>query len=326
MQEENNSVDIQQEAKEIIKKELEKKGVINYMRAKVKKSIIDIISHQKESLKQKLDFDFMTPLHRLNKPKEIVLVCQLIKEFLKFYELEYTLPIFENESNIKENIKRETLLKELKLDDKKEGTKPVLLLLVQDKLSRKDDTLNAQTNKNIDRYDYNKSEGELSYSDSNKNQLNPAAFGSTNKSLDMTEPANANKFNIYNMQKLYKPENKSSNGSLIDEEDDKNKDNKSKENSENSKNDRVSSDLSNKEKESDENSNNKEDEKIEEKNIENKIKGKNLKNMEILNKYNDEFQDAIIEEITGRELKDKHESKNVESTSSQAYESTASNK
>ncbi len=326
MQEENNSVDIQQEAKEIIKKELEKKGVINYMRAKVKKSIIDIISHQKESLKQKLDFDFMTPLHRLNKPKEIVLVCQLIKEFLKFYELEYTLPIFENESNIKENIKRETLLKELKLDDKKEGTKPVLLLLLQDKLSRKDDTLNAQTNKNIDRYDYNKSEGELSYSDSNKNQLNPAAFGSTNKSLDMTEPANANKFNIYNMQKLYKPENKSSNGSLIDEEDDKNKDNKSKENSENSKNDRVSSDLSNKEKESDENSNNKEDEKIEEKNIENKIKGKNLKNMEILNKYNDEFQDAIIEEITGRELKDKHESKNVESTSSQAYESTASNK
>ena len=296
------------------------------MRAKVKKSIIDIINHQKESLKQKLDFDFMTPLHRLNKPKEIVLVCQLIKEFLKFYELEYTLPIFENESNIKENIKRETLLKELKLDDKKEGTKPVLLLLLQDKLSRKDDTLNAQTNKNIDRYDYNKSEGELSYSDSNKNQLNPAAFGSTNKSLDMTEPANANKFNIYNMQKLYKPENKSSNGSLIDEEDDKNKDNKSKENSENSKNDRVSSDLSNKEKESDENSNNKEDEKIEEKNIENKIKGKNLKNMEILNKYNDEFQDAIIEEITGRELKDKHESKNVESTSSQAYESTASNK
>jgi len=326
MQEENNSVDIQQEAKEIIKKELEKKGVINYMRAKVKKSIIDIISHQKESLKQKLDFDFMTPLHRLNKPKEIVLVCQLIKEFLKFYELEYTLPIFENESNIKENIKRETLLKELKLDDKKEGTKPVLLLLLQDKLNRKDDTLNAQTNKNIDRYDYNKSEGELSYSDSNKNQLNPAAFGSTNKSLDMTEPANANKFNIYNMQKLYKPENKSSNGSLIDEEDDKNKDNKSKENSENSKNDRVSSDLSNKEKESDENSNNKEDEKIKEKNIENKIKGKNLKNMEILNKYNDEFQDAIIEEITGRELKDKHESKNVESTSSQAYESTASNK
>ena len=82
-----DSIEIQQEAKEIIIKELERKGVINYMRAKIKKSIIDIIGNQKESFKQKLDFDYMTPLHRLNKPKEIVLVCQLIKEFLIFYEL-----------------------------------------------------------------------------------------------------------------------------------------------------------------------------------------------------------------------------------------------
>jgi len=48
--------------------------------------------------------------------------------------------------------------------------------------------------------------------------------------------------------------------------------------------------------------------------------------MEILKKYNDEFQDQIIEEITGREMEDKGESNNVESISSQAYESTASNK
>ena len=89
MQEDNN-IDLQQEAKDLVLNELEKNGVINYMRAKIKKSILDIISNEKENVKQKLDFDFMTPLHRLNKPKEIVLVCQLIKEFLKFYEMEYT--------------------------------------------------------------------------------------------------------------------------------------------------------------------------------------------------------------------------------------------
>ena len=44
MQEEPNSIDLQQEAKEMILKELEEKGVINYMRVKIKKSIIDIIS------------------------------------------------------------------------------------------------------------------------------------------------------------------------------------------------------------------------------------------------------------------------------------------
>ena len=96
MQEEQNSLDMEKEAKEIILKELEDKGVINYMRANIKKSILDIISREKENIKQKLDFDFMTPLHRLNKSKEIILVCQLIKEFLKFYEMEYTLPTFEN--------------------------------------------------------------------------------------------------------------------------------------------------------------------------------------------------------------------------------------
>ena len=218
MKEENNLVDIQQEAKEIIMNELEKKGVINYMRAKIKKSIIDIISQQKDSFKQKLDFDFMTPLHRLNKPKEIVLVCQLIKEFLKFYELEYTLPIFENESNVREDIKRETLLKELKLEEKKDSSKPVLLLLLQDKLDNKDNTRNNQSHKTLDRYDfntYNKSEVELS-NEANKNKLNPSSFGSTNKSLDMTEPTNINKFNTFNMNEAFKNENKPI-GDLINE-------------------------------------------------------------------------------------------------------------
>ena len=208
MQEEPNSIDLQQEAKEMILKELEEKGVINYMRAKIKKSIIDIISSQSESVQQKFDFDYMTPLHRLNKPKEIVLVCQLIKEFLKFYELEYTLPIFENESNVKENIKRETLLKELKLDDKKDNTKPVLLLLLQDKLNRKEEIFNNQNKKNIDRYELNsKSERDSINSENKKIELNPTTFGTTNKSLEMAEPITIDKFNNFNINEVYKNEN-----------------------------------------------------------------------------------------------------------------------
>ena len=155
MQEDN--IDLQQEAKDLVLSELEKNGVINFMRANIKKSILDIISHEKDNIKQKLDFDFMTPLHRLNKSKEIILVCQLIKEFLKFYEMEYTLPIFENESNVKENIKRETLLKELKLQGKKEDSKPVLLILLMDKLNRQDNIaagLNANKGAS-ERYDFN---------------------------------------------------------------------------------------------------------------------------------------------------------------------------
>ena len=304
MQEDNN-IDLQQEAKDLVLNELEKNGVINYMRAKIKKSIIDIISHQKESIKQKLDFDFMTPLHRLNKPKEIVLVCQLIKEFLKFYELEYTLPIFENESNVREDIKRETLLKELKLEEKKDSSKPVLLLLLQDKLDNKDNTRNNQSHKTLDRYDfntYNKSEVELS-NEANKNKLNPSSFGSTNKSLDMTEPTNINKFNTFNMNEAFKNENKPI-GDLINE----NVKNNKEEKKDNQK-EIMTNNAFNKW-----NENNKINDIKENSNIDNE------------NQKNDECQDGIKEEIYGKDLKEKDENKNEEMQSTQAYEGSESNK
>ena len=291
MQEEPNSIDLQQEAKEMILKELEEKGVINYMRAKIKKSIIDIISSQSESVQQKFDFDYMTPLHRLNKPKEIVLVCQLIKEFLKFYELEYTLPIFENESNIKENIKRETLLKELKLDDKKDNSKPVLLLLLQDKLNRQEEIFNNQNKKNIDRYELNsKSERDSINSEIKKIELNANTFGTTNKSLEMAEPATIDKFNNFDIKEVvYKNENeiKKENNILNDIKDLK---------TEEFKNNDI----------------------------------KEINNLNTINKYkdNNNKEEEGIKEDIGNEIKGKEEikaSEKIDSQSGQVFESTSSN-
>jgi FGFR1 oncogene partner len=303
MQDEPNSVDLQQEAKELILKELEEKGVINYMRAKIKKSIIDIISSQSEAVQQKFDFDYMTPLHRLNKPKEIVLVCQLIKEFLKFYELEYTLPIFENESNIKENIKRETLLKEVKLENQKDNSKPVLLLLLLDKLNRKEELFNNQNKKNIDRYEMNsKSERDSVNSENKKIELNPTTFGSTNKSLEMAEPMTVDKFNNFNINEVYKNENEI-----------KNEENNLNENK--GQNDDKMNEIK--------------DIKFEE------IKNNEIKNIENLNdkngakNNNENLQEGIKEDIEGKEIKEKDENKtseNMDSQSGQAFESTASNK
>ena len=123
--------DIQKEAKDFVLKELETSGVISQLKAKIKSSVLTIIQNQKESFQQKLDFDYMTPLHRQAKSKDVLLICHLIKEFLKFYEMDYTAPIFENESNIKERIKRESLIKELGLpEQKKEEQKPLLLQLL----------------------------------------------------------------------------------------------------------------------------------------------------------------------------------------------------
>ena len=299
MKEEPNSLDLEQEAKEIIMKELEDKGVINYMRAKIKKSIIEIISSKNETIQQKFDFDYMTPLHRLNKTKEIILVCQLIKEFLKFYELEYTLPIFENESNVKENIKRETLLKELKLEDKKDNSKPVLLMLLQDKLNRKEDLFNNQNKKNIDRYELSsKSERDSINSENKKLELNPTTFGSTNKSLEMAEPMTVDKFNNLNINEVYKNE------SDVKKEGNELNDNKFQSNI---------------------NTNEIKDIKFEE------AKNNEVDNLNInigAKNNNEILQEKINENIIGKEIKEKEDNKlidNQESQSGQAFESTSTN-
>ena len=306
MQDEPNPIDIQQEAKEVILKELEEKGVINYMRAKLKKQILDIINSKSDTFKQNIDFDYMTPLHRLNKPKELILVCQLIKEFLKFYELEYTLPIFENESNVKENIKRETLLKELKLEENKKESKPVLLMLLEDKLNRKDDIFNNQNKKNIDRYELSsKSERDSLNNDIKKMVLNPTTFGSTNKSLEIAENIE-NKFNTCNINEAYKNEN----FKKLDES--------------NLKENKAIKDNNN----------------LNINNIPDNIKFEEIKNNPLSNSDNvnilkeekknmDIFQEVISEEIDKKELKEKNDDKlgdNQESQSGQAFESTASNK
>ena len=306
MQDEPNPIDIQQEAKEVILKELEEKGVINYMRAKLKKQILDIINSKSDTFKQNIDFDYMTPLHRLNKPKELILVCQLIKEFLKFYELEYTLPIFENESNVKENIKRETLLKELKLEENKKESKPVLLMLLEDKLNRKDDIFNNQNKKNIDRYELSsKSERDSLNNDIKKMELNPTTFGSTNKSLEIAENIE-NKFNTCNINEAYKNEN----FKKLDES--------------NLKENKAIKDNNN----------------LNINNIPDNIKFEEIKNNPLSNSDNvnilkeekknmDIFQEVISEEIDKKDMKEKNDDKlgdNQESQSGQAFESTASNK
>ena len=298
MQEDNN-IDLQQEAKDLVLNELEKNGVINYMRAKIKKSILDIINNEKESTKQKLDFDFMTPLHRLNKPKEVVLVCQLIKEFLKFYEMEYTLPIFENESNVK----RETLLKEVKLQGKKDDSKPVLLLLLQDKLNRQDNVITGLNSGKgaSDRYDFNNF-GSVFNRDDNSNssipnkKLAPISFTNTNKSLDMNSNNNSDfdKFNTFNISDVYK----------------RDKQEQPKENNENKGKEITSSDILGP------------GEKTEHKLSEDikKEEAKPPENPPInnLNKNNndiDDFKEVILEDIETNNVKNSQEKKDVESQS-----------
>ena len=212
----DGTVDLQKEAKKIVMSKLEESGLIDKMKAQIKANVLKILDNQKEGMKQQLDFDYMTPLFRQNKPKEVVLLCQLIKEFMKFYEMEYTLPIFENESNIKETVKRETLLKEMNMIQDKEEKKPVLLqMLIEYQkqktvtdahattqqrfggyVSRTDDDINRIVPSTIDISNLNPLKP--------KSSLPPLGF---NKSVEMnSEPIvdTAAKFNSLNISDVYK--------------------------------------------------------------------------------------------------------------------------
>ena len=229
----DENIDLQQEAKEIILNELEKTGLISNMRAMIKKSILEILEKQNDNTKQKLEFDYMTPLNRLNKNKELILACQLIKEFLKFYEMEYTLPIFENESNIKENIQKETLLKEFKLQENKDDPKPVLLQLVMERLN------NNAFNNNADRYSGTFANYSNVYNNPNKlddnnqnsynnpvvpnKKLSPISFTNTNKSVEMNDDPSS-KFSNINISDVYKRDKEITAADILNKNNNNNKD------------------------------------------------------------------------------------------------------
>ena len=214
--------DIQKEAKDFVLKELETSGVISQLKAKIKSSVLTIIQNQKESFQQKLDFDYMTPLHRQAKSKDVLLICHLIKEFLKFYEMDYTAPIFENESNIKERIKRESLIKELGLpEQKKEEQKPLLLQLLIEYQNKK--KLLETMNKDFGAKTYSsgfsgfqsKNEDNMAmkrYDDDTGSrtipgriQLNPINIQNKSVELkDKEDDGDENKFNSINISDVYK--------------------------------------------------------------------------------------------------------------------------
>jgi hypothetical protein len=239
-----NNVDLQLEAKNIVLEEMEKQGLISRMRAQIKNSVLKVLEKQKQNIKNNLEFDYMTPLHRMNKSKEVLLAYHVIKEFMQFYELEYTMPIFENETNIRENIKRDTLINELSLNSgnimsHQSEPKPVLIQLITNYLQemqtkkhmenasqKLDDSYGVKNHlyQNIDVNFTNNSENKSDSGSTNftpsigKKQLTPISF--VNKSVEIKEsnsPSNKEssgskdneslKFNTANINDFYSQSN-----------------------------------------------------------------------------------------------------------------------
>jgi hypothetical protein len=224
----NDNIDLQSEAKRIVTEELEKMGMISKMKAQLKSQVIKILDKQKKPIKQNIEFDFMTNFQKItNKSKELMVAYFLIKEFMQFYDFEYTLPIFENESNIHESVKRETLINDFMLGKSNRealDTKPVLVQIItnyfQDMHNKKEN--NLQDSSQIKNHlDVQKSEEEIRLESpsthtliTGKKVLTPLNFA--NKSLDLkNEPSpksltESMKFNTANLGDIYNKKNDNS--------------------------------------------------------------------------------------------------------------------
>jgi hypothetical protein len=337
----NINVDLQKEAKNIVLEEMEKMGLIAKMKAQIKSSVLKILEKQKQGVKQNLEFDYLTPLHRQNKNKEILLAYHVIKEFLQFYEMEYSLPIFENESNIRENVKRETLLGELSMKNNPvDENKPILVQLINNYIQDVNSKKNVNMSQKLDESyglrggllnadihsvneDFSKRNENASHSPSinignlptgmgvGKKTLIPISF--TNKSIDLKENTSDSsknsdtmKFNTANINEIYS-NSKINTGSVQQDISEKNKD---------------GSDLNT--------SNNSKDSPTKE----NVGFYFNTNEYTTHNKYDEEFSEVIMEDIPevkftlnakNDEIEDSKKSLTANSTSNFAFDSSVSN-
>lgn len=312
----NVNIDLHSQAKEMVMSELDKNGFISKMHAQIKSQVLKVLEKQKKTVKQSLEFDYLTPLAKQNKPKEVLLAYHLIREFMQYFEMEYTLPVFEKEANVNEKeIKRDFLINELSLhkDARDIETRPVLVQLLmtymQDLHNKKDNysqkldesygtknhnytpdiTFKHNTNDEETRKSLTHDLAGIVSSISNvpgKKQLMPLNF--TNKSMeikDNSSPSSGNendshfKFNTANMAEIYSTgsktntDNKNSNSSITNQQMNNEKTENDKDNKENTNHPDHSPDDNN---------------------------AKFTYNMDGYNtnkKYDDEFNEVILEEI-----------------------------
>jgi mannose/fructose/N-acetylgalactosamine-specific phosphotransferase system component IID len=102
-----------EDLKTLVLQSLEEEGTLSALRAQLRSRVFQAIEKNAEpAAKQAAGFQWQNPIaHRIHENEEAKLVAYLIKEYLEFYRMEYTLTTFIPEVALenKEVIPREEL-------------------------------------------------------------------------------------------------------------------------------------------------------------------------------------------------------------------------
>lgn len=114
------------------------------IRAQIRSSVFKVIDTQESSNPKKVSQFHWENLkvQKLIETPEGKETLSLIKEFLQFYNMDHSLNIFNSESNLKSDIRREELVNQLNFKGKAPTDKPLILSIFQDSLKNlpKDNT------------------------------------------------------------------------------------------------------------------------------------------------------------------------------------------
>ena len=83
------------ELKNVVIQTLETNGMLNQLRAKLRSNVFQIIEQQDTGLKTSTGFQWENPLAlKILETPEGMLCTELIREFLEFYRMDYTMSVF----------------------------------------------------------------------------------------------------------------------------------------------------------------------------------------------------------------------------------------
>lgn len=114
------------ELKNLVIQSLEANGVLSNIRAQIRASVFKVIDTQENNPKKESVYDWENQkCGKAMEQEEGKMVISLIKEFLQFYKMEYSMSVFSSEASFREEVKRDKLAEKLNLK-KPEQEKPLL--------------------------------------------------------------------------------------------------------------------------------------------------------------------------------------------------------
>ena len=87
--------------KQLVIQSLETNGVLGQVRAQLRSCVFKTIDNQDQVEQKRSSFHWENPLARkMREDKQAVVATEIIKEFMEFYRLDYSLAVFGPEANL----------------------------------------------------------------------------------------------------------------------------------------------------------------------------------------------------------------------------------